>query len=93
MHIFPFQGLWWYVRSLVADEDGDVADQFLVEALSASGNSANTMEGVERESMSRGGGEKGATLCLAPSRSVAGHYEVKSVKKGNIFLEPMDPLY
>ena len=76
------QGLWWYAKSLLCDDDGDVANQFIVEPRSG-GSGASGGQGQGDEGDARTSEEKDVTIRYSHAL-----VEVKGVSKGEVLLMP-----
>jgi hypothetical protein len=89
------QGLRWYAKSLLCDDDGDVACQFLVESGSgwerrgrgeggAPGDRGDGGEGqIDNEGVGAGSGVGGAGVGYSHAL-----VKVKGVSEGNVMLAP-----
>ena len=89
------QGLWWYAKSLLCDDDGDVACQFLVEPESGRGRggggegSARGDRGVGGEGqIDNEGAGAGSRVGSDGDRYSHALVEVKGVSDGNVVLAP-----
>ena len=77
------QGLWWYAKSLLCDDDGDVANQFIVEPRSGGVGASGQGQGQGDEGDAVGGGEEDVTIRYSHAL-----VEVKGVSKGEVVLKP-----
>ena len=72
------QGLWWYVRAMFADADGDVANQFMDDRDDAFFEGGATVSG----------GKSGIERALNARALV----EVAGVRRGDVRLKPASEL-
>jgi hypothetical protein len=82
------QGLWWYVRAMFADADGDVANQFMDERDVGGEDEDDRDDAFFEGGATVSGGKSGIERTLNARALV----EVAGVRRGDVRLKPASEL-